>query len=59
MVRLLAAVPSAVLALVLPVLYFALALMMTGVVILLKWLVVGRYLPRVEPMWSFFVCARS
>jgi non-ribosomal peptide synthetase-like protein len=40
---------------VLPVLYLALACVTVGVVAGLKWLVVGRYRPRVEPLWSHFV----
>jgi non-ribosomal peptide synthetase-like protein len=39
----------------LPVLYFGMAFVATGLVAILKWLVVGRYRRRVEPMWSFFV----
>ena len=42
-------------ALVLPATYFAMATLVTLTVAVLKWLVVGRYRPRVEPMWSFFV----
>ncbi len=43
------------LTLVLPGLYLGLALSATALVAALKWLIVGRYRPRVEPMWSFFV----
>jgi carbonic anhydrase/acetyltransferase-like protein (isoleucine patch superfamily) len=41
--------------LLLPGLYWGLAALATGLVAALKWLIVGRYRPRVEPMWSFFV----
>jgi non-ribosomal peptide synthetase-like protein len=51
----LSALPSAALIAVLPLLYAALAMAVTGVVVALKWAVVGRYRPRVEPMWSSFV----
>ncbi|HKB41120.1 MAG TPA: phosphopantetheine-binding protein, partial [Gemmataceae bacterium] len=37
---------------VLPALYLILALLGVGVVVALKWLIVGRYRPRVEPLWS-------
>jgi non-ribosomal peptide synthetase-like protein len=40
---------------VLPALYLTLALLAVGLVAGLKWLVVGRYRPRVEPLWSHFV----
>jgi non-ribosomal peptide synthetase-like protein len=40
---------------VLPALYLTLALLGVGVVAALKWLIVGRYRPRVEPLWSHFV----
>src|SRR5262249_41808500 len=40
---------------VLPALYLMLALLGVGVVAALKWLIVGRYRPRVEPLWSHFV----
>ena len=38
-----------------PVLYLACGLLTTLLVAGLKWLIVGRYHPRVEPAWSFFV----
>jgi non-ribosomal peptide synthetase-like protein len=41
--------------LTLPAVYFASALLVVAAVALLKWLVVGRYRPRVEPLWSHFV----
>ena len=41
--------------LLLPGLYWGLAMLATGLVAALKWLIIGRYRPRVEPMWSFFV----
>ena len=44
-----------VLALLLPAVYLASALLGYLVVVALKWLVVGRYRPRVAPMWSHFV----
>ncbi len=39
----------------LPAIYLASGLLITLVVVFLKWLVVGRYRPRVEPQWSHFV----
>jgi non-ribosomal peptide synthetase-like protein len=48
-------VPVTVLLLALPALYFAVGGLVTAVVALLKWLVVARYRPRVEPQWSHFV----
>jgi non-ribosomal peptide synthetase-like protein len=50
-----AALPWPLLAAALPGVYFATALLLTGVVAGLKWLTVGRYRPRVEPLWSGFV----
>jgi non-ribosomal peptide synthetase-like protein len=41
--------------LILPLLFFGAGGLVTGVVAALKWLVVGRYRPRVEPQWSHFV----
>jgi non-ribosomal peptide synthetase-like protein len=46
--------PLALLALM-PVLAFALGLACYLVVVLLKWLIIGRYRPRVEPMWNVWV----
>ena len=43
------------LALVLPLLYIGSAALAIGVVIAMKWIVVGRYVPRVAPNWSHFV----
>ncbi|AGA28101.1 Pls/PosA family non-ribosomal peptide synthetase [Singulisphaera acidiphila] len=40
---------------VLPAVYLASGLAVTLVSAALKWVVVGRYRPRVVPMWSFFV----
>jgi non-ribosomal peptide synthetase-like protein len=51
----LASVSTGRLLITLPILMFALALVVTSLVIAMKWLVVGRYRARVEPMWSFFV----
>ena len=39
----------------LPLTFVAAALLAIGVVVALKWLIVGRYRPRVEPLWSHFV----
>ncbi len=39
----------------LPLIYFASGALATVVVAALKWLVVARYRPRVEPQWSHFV----
>jgi non-ribosomal peptide synthetase-like protein len=47
--------PLPLLILVLPAVFQTCAVLITLVVAALKWLVVGRYRPRVEPMWSFFV----
>jgi non-ribosomal peptide synthetase-like protein len=46
--------PLALLALM-PVLTFGLGLAMYLAVVLVKWVVIGRYRPRVEPMWNLFV----
>ncbi|HEY1381755.1 MAG TPA: Pls/PosA family non-ribosomal peptide synthetase, partial [Gemmataceae bacterium] len=47
--------PAAAVAALLPATYFGGALLIVGVVAVLKWLVVGRYRPRVVPLWSHFV----
>jgi non-ribosomal peptide synthetase-like protein len=54
-VELAEALPAVVLAIVLPGVYLIAATAVVGAVALLKWLVVGRYRPRVEPLWSHFV----
>ncbi len=46
--------PLALLALT-PALFFGLGLVCTLVVVLLKWLIIGRYRPRAEPLWSVWV----
>ncbi len=51
----LSALPWPALIAILPLLYVASAMGVTGAVVALKWAVVGRYRPRVEPMWSSFV----
>jgi non-ribosomal peptide synthetase-like protein len=43
------------LVLALPVCYVSATLLAFGIVAALKWLIVGRYRPRVEPLWSHFV----
>lgn len=48
-------VSTAVLAVLLPGVYLGTGLACYLVVVGLKWLVVGRYRPRVAPMWSHFV----
>ncbi len=48
-------VSTPLLAILLPGVYLASALAGCLVVVALKWLVMGRYRPRVEPMWSHFV----
>jgi len=53
--RLADALPWPLLLAVLPGVYLACALLVTLVVVALKWLVAGRYRPRVEPLWSHFV----
>ena len=45
----------AVLAAILPLAYLATGIVTVGLVAAIKWLVVGRYRPRVEPNWSHFV----
>jgi non-ribosomal peptide synthetase-like protein len=52
--RLLVASPAAVV-LIMPGLYLAAAIGLTLVVAVLKWAVLGRYRPRVEPLWAPFV----
>jgi non-ribosomal peptide synthetase-like protein len=39
----------------LPFIYLAPALIATLIVVALKWLFIGRYRPRIEPLWSHFV----
>jgi non-ribosomal peptide synthetase-like protein len=41
--------------LALPAIYLGVGALVTGMVVALKWLVVGRYRPRVAPQWSHFV----
>jgi non-ribosomal peptide synthetase-like protein len=53
--RLAPALSTPVLAAVLPAVGLAVALGLYLTVVTLKWLVVGRYRPRVAPMWSHFV----
>lgn len=48
-------VPPLVLLCVMPLLIQAGGLAATLIVVSLKWLIVGRYRPRVEPLWSVFV----
>jgi len=48
-------VSGVVLAAVLPTVYLAAAVAVVGVVAALKWLIIGRYRPRVQPLWSHFV----
>jgi non-ribosomal peptide synthetase-like protein len=50
-----AELPLPLVFLALPALYFGAGLLVTLVVAVLKWLVMGRYRPRVEPQWSHFV----
>jgi non-ribosomal peptide synthetase-like protein len=47
--------PIPLLVAALPLAYLAAALSVVGVIVALKWLIVGRYRPRVEPLWSHFV----
>jgi non-ribosomal peptide synthetase-like protein len=47
--------PLSLLFLLLPTIYFGAGALVTGVVAALKWLIVARYRPRVEPQWSHFV----
>lgn len=55
MVQLAGGLSAPLLVAVLPIVYWASALLLTVLVAGLKWLTVGRYRPRVEPMWSNFV----
>jgi non-ribosomal peptide synthetase-like protein len=54
-VRLVDRMPAAALAAVMPALFLASSVLVTGVVAALKWAIVGRYRPRVEPLWAPFV----
>lgn len=47
--------PPLALLLLLPLLIMGMGLASTLLVVLLKWLIVGKYRPRVEPLWSVFV----
>ncbi|UKO95897.1 Pls/PosA family non-ribosomal peptide synthetase [Nostoc sp. UHCC 0870] len=38
-----------------PALFIGSSLLVTLFVVMLKWMIVGRYRPRVEPLWSIFV----
>jgi non-ribosomal peptide synthetase-like protein len=49
------ALPLLLLILLLPVVYFGAGALVTGATVALKWLVMGRYRPRVEPQYSHFV----
>jgi non-ribosomal peptide synthetase-like protein len=42
-------------ALALPAVYLASGALVLGVVAAMKWLIVGRYRPRTEPLWAYFV----
>ncbi len=53
--RLLAATSAAALIVTAPAFYFSGAVAITLLVAALKWAVVGRYRPRVEPLWAPFV----
>jgi non-ribosomal peptide synthetase-like protein len=53
--RLAALRSTLLLAVALPALYLGMAMLLLGLVVGLKWLIVGRYRPRVEPLWSHFV----
>ena len=54
-IELLDEIPTALVLLLLPALYLGSSCLVTGVVAGLKWLIMGRYRPRVEPQWSHFV----
>ena len=49
------AVSPLALLLLLPLLLIGIGIASTLLVVLLKWLIVGKYRPRVEPLWSVFV----
>ena len=40
---------------ILPLLVWGIGVAATLIVVLLKWIIIGRYRPRVEPLWSVFV----
>jgi non-ribosomal peptide synthetase-like protein len=40
---------------VMPLLMWGISIASTLIVVLLKWIIIGRYRPRVEPLWSVFV----
>ena len=40
---------------ILPLLVWGMGVVATLIVVLLKWIIIGRYRPRVEPLWSVFV----
>ncbi len=50
-----AALPGVVLAFALPAVYLGTAAVVVCVVATLKWLIIGSYRPRVQPLWSHFV----
>jgi non-ribosomal peptide synthetase-like protein len=52
---LIASVPPLPLLLILPAIEFGIAIGSTLLVVLLKWLIMGRYRPRVEPYWGTWV----
>jgi non-ribosomal peptide synthetase-like protein len=53
--RLAAVLPPLALLMLMPLLIIGIGVASTLIVVLLKWLIVGRYRPRVEPLWSVFV----
>jgi non-ribosomal peptide synthetase-like protein len=55
MVKLATILTPLVLLVLMPTLTMGLGVASTLVVVLLKWLIIGRYRPRVEPLWSLFV----
>jgi non-ribosomal peptide synthetase-like protein len=54
-VKLLAVLSPLALLLLLPLLLIGIGIASTLLVVLLKWLIVGKYRSRVEPLWSMFV----
>lgn len=53
--RLAAVWPAWQIALALPAVYVGSGTLVLGVVAGMKWLIVGRYRPRTEPLWAYFV----
>jgi len=53
--RLRTVAPASVVVALLPALYLGSAILATALIAVLKWTIIGRYRPRVEPLWAPFV----